>query len=48
MAKQRKPIPKSQREISEGLQTPSYVQAGNPNGANQYSVILIKSSWYTI
>ena len=37
MAKQRKPIPKSQREISEGLQTPSYVQAGNPNGAGQYS-----------
>jgi hypothetical protein len=38
MAKQRKPIPKSQREISEGLQTPSYPQAGNPNNANQYSV----------
>ena len=37
MAKQRKPIPKSQREISEGLQTPSYTQAGNPNGSNQYS-----------
>jgi hypothetical protein len=37
MAQQRKPIPKSQREISEGLQTPSYVQAGNPNGANKYS-----------
>ena len=37
MAKQRKPIPKSQREISEGLQTPSYTQAGNPNGANKYS-----------
>ena len=38
MAKQRKPIPKSQREISEGLQTPSYPQAGNPNDATQYSV----------
>ena len=37
MAKQRKPIPKTQRELSEGLQTPSYVQAGNPNGANNYS-----------
>lgn len=37
MAKQRKPIPKTQRELSEGLQTPSYVQAGNPNGANKYS-----------
>ena len=37
MAKQRKPIPKSQREISENLQTPSYAQAGNPNGSNKYS-----------
>ena len=37
MAKQRKPVPKSQREISEGLQTPSYVQAGNPNGSSEYS-----------
>jgi len=37
MAKQRKPIPKSQREISEGLHTATYVQAGNPNGATQYS-----------
>lgn len=37
MAKQRKPIPKTQRELSEGLQTPSYVQAGNPNGSGQYS-----------
>ena len=37
MAKQRKPIPKSQRELSEGLQTPSYVEAGNPNGSGKYS-----------
>jgi len=37
MAKSRKPIPKSQRELSEGLQTPSYVQAGNPNGSGKYS-----------
>ena len=37
MAKQRKPIPKTQRELSEGLQTPSYVQAGNPNGSSEYS-----------
>lgn len=37
MAKQRKPVPKSQKEISEGLQTPSYTQVGNPNGATQYS-----------
>jgi len=37
MAKQRKPIPKTQREISEGLQTPTDAQMGNPNGANKYS-----------
>lgn len=37
MAKQRKPVPKSQKEISQGLITPSYTQAGNPNGANAYS-----------
>ena len=37
MAKQRKPIPKTQREISEGLQTPMDPQMGNPNGANKYS-----------
>jgi hypothetical protein len=37
MAKQRKPVPKSQRELSEGLQDPSYVQAGNPNGSSEYS-----------
>ena len=37
MTKQRKPVPKSQKEISEGLQTPSYTQAGNPNGVTQYS-----------
>jgi len=37
MAQSRKPIPKSQREISEGLHTATYVQAGNPNGATQYS-----------
>ena len=37
MAKQRKPIPKSQRELSEGLQTPSYIQVGNPNGSGKYS-----------
>ena len=37
MAKGRKPIPKTQRELSEGLQDPSYVQAGNPNGSNAYS-----------
>ena len=35
MAKNRKPIPKSQREISEGLQD-SLLQ--NPNGPNQFSV----------
>ena len=37
MAKGRKPIPKTQRELSEGLQDPSYVQAGNPNGSGKYS-----------
>ena len=37
MAKQRKPIPKTQREISEGLQTPYDVTAGNPNGSGKYS-----------
>lgn len=37
MAKQRKPVPKTQREISEGLQTPRDPQMGNPNGANKYS-----------
>ena len=37
MAKNRKPIPKTQREISEGLQTPMDPQMGNPNGANKYS-----------
>ena len=37
MAKQRQPIPKTQREISEGLQTPYDVTAGNPNDAGKYS-----------
>ena len=37
MAKGRKPIPKTQRELSEGLQDPNYVQAGNPNGSGKYS-----------
>jgi len=37
MAKQRQPVPKTQREISEGLQTPYDVTAGNPNGAGKYS-----------
>ena len=37
MAKQRKPIPKSQREISEGLQTPFDPTIGNPNAPNKYS-----------
>ena len=30
----RRPTPKSQREISEGLQTPSDVRMGNPNDAS--------------
>jgi len=38
MPQNRKPVPKSQREISEGLQTPYDPTVGNPNGANQYSV----------
>ena len=29
----RKPIPKSQRELSEGLQTPFDAKMGNPNEA---------------
>ena len=37
MAKQRQPIPKTQREISEGLQTPYDVTAGNPNDSGKYS-----------
>ena len=38
----RKPIPKTQKEISKGLQTPSSVEYGNPNDANeknQYSPV---------
>jgi hypothetical protein len=36
MARQyRKPTPKTQREISTGLQTPYSAQAGNPNDANE-------------
>ena len=38
MAKNRKPTPKTQREISEGLVTPYDSTVGNPNGANTYSV----------
>ena len=34
----RKPEPKSQREISEGLITPFDSTMGNPNGPNKYSV----------
>jgi hypothetical protein len=37
MAKQRQPIPKTQREISEGLQTPYDVTVGNPNDSGKYS-----------
>ena len=36
----RKPVPKSQREISEGLITPFDSTMGNPNGPNKYSVDL--------
>ena len=39
MAKQgRKPVPKTQREISESLITPFDPTVGNPNGPNKYSV----------
>ena len=39
MAKQgRKPVPKTQREISESLITPHDPTMGNPNGPNMYSV----------
>ena len=39
MAKQgRKPVPKTQREISENLVTPYDSTAGNPNGPDKYSV----------
>ena len=31
--KYRRPTPESQRQISEGLQTPSDVKRGNPNDA---------------
>ena len=31
----RKPVPKSQKEISKGLQTPISVEYGNPNDANE-------------
>ena len=31
----RKPTPKTQKEISKGLQTPHDAQAGNPNDANE-------------
>ena len=33
----RKPIPKTQKEISKGLQTPTSVEYGNPNDANETS-----------
>lgn len=33
--KYRRPIPKSQREISEGLQTPFDAKMGNPNKSNE-------------
>ena len=33
--KYRKPVPKSQREISEDLQTPYDAQRGNPNDAKE-------------
>ena len=31
----RKPVPKTQREISIGLQNPTDVTRGNPNDANE-------------
>tara|TARA_Y100000385_G_scaffold289895_1_gene360908 strand:- start:550 stop:1527 length:978 start_codon:yes stop_codon:yes gene_type:complete len=34
----RKPIPKSQKELSNGLITPYDPRVGNPNGADKYSV----------
>ena len=34
----RKPIPKSQKELSNGLVTPYDPRVGNPNGADKYSV----------
>lgn len=34
----RKPVPKSQKQISTGLQTPFDSRVGNPNGADEYSV----------
>ena len=34
----RKPVPKSQRQLSTGLQTPFDSRVGNPNGADEYSV----------
>lgn len=34
----RKPVPKTQREISESLITPFDSKMGNPNGPNKYSV----------
>ena len=33
----RKPVPKSQKEISKNLQTPSNAQLGNPNDASEGS-----------
>ena len=33
----RKPVPKSQKEISVGLQTPTDPTVGNPNQPNQFS-----------
>jgi hypothetical protein len=34
----RKPVPKSQKELSNGLVTPYDPRVGNPNGADKYSV----------
>ena len=33
----RKPVPKSQKEISNSLQVPTDATAGNPNPANEFS-----------
>jgi hypothetical protein len=38
MPQNRKPVPKSQKEIAAGLNTPYDPTVGNPNGTNQYSV----------
>jgi hypothetical protein len=34
----RKPVPKSQKQLSTGLNTPYDSRVGNPNGADEYSV----------